>query len=61
MDYYFEEVQELKFAVYDLDNATPQLSDDDFLGEMECTMGQVSIYCDLHDIVSLLLSYCSVL
>ncbi len=41
VDYYFEEVQKLRFAVYDLDNKTPDLSDDDFLGEMECTMGQV--------------------
>ena len=41
MDYFFEEVQKLRFAVYDLDNKTPELSDDDFLGAMECTMGQV--------------------
>ena len=42
VDYYFEEVQKLRFAVYDLDNKTPELSDDDFLGEVECTMGQVN-------------------
>ena len=41
VDYFFEEVQNLKFAIYDLDNKTPELSDDDFLGSMECTMGQV--------------------
>jgi len=41
MDYYFEMVQKLKFSVFDVDNATKQLDDDDFLGEMECTLGQV--------------------
>ena len=41
IDYYFEEVQKLRFDVYDLDNKTPELSDDDYLGGMECTMGQV--------------------
>jgi len=41
IDYYFEEVQKLMFAVYDLDNKTPELTDDDFLGQMECTMGNV--------------------
>lgn len=42
MDYYFEMVQRLKFCVYDIDNNTYDLSDDDFLGELECTLGQVS-------------------
>ena len=41
VDYYFEMVQKLKFVVYDVDNATKRLDDDDFLGEMECTLGQV--------------------
>ncbi|XP_064641823.1 copine-3-like isoform X2 [Lineus longissimus] len=41
IDYYFEEVQKLKIAVYDIDNATPELDDDDFLGQLECTLGQV--------------------
>lgn len=41
LDYYFEEVQQLKFAVYDMDNTTPQVSDDDFLGKIECTLGEV--------------------
>ena len=41
MDYYFEMVQKLKFAVYDVDNETSSLGDDDFLGAMECTLGQV--------------------
>ncbi|ELT91123.1 hypothetical protein CAPTEDRAFT_150478 [Capitella teleta] len=41
VDYMFEEVQNLRFMVYDLDNKTPDLSDDDFLGSMDCTMGQL--------------------
>ncbi|PFX18281.1 copine-3-like isoform X1 [Stylophora pistillata] len=41
LDYYFEMVQKLKFAVYDVDNATSSLGDDDFLGDMECNLGQV--------------------
>lgn len=42
IDYYFEMVQRLKFCVYDIDNDTYDLGDDDFLGELECTLGQVS-------------------
>ncbi|KAM9552899.1 copine-3 isoform 2-T4 [Salvelinus alpinus] len=41
VDYYFEIVQKLKFGIYDIDNKTVDLSDDDFLGELECTLGQV--------------------
>ncbi|XP_060567212.1 copine-3-like [Ruditapes philippinarum] len=41
IDYMFEEVQKVKVAVYDLDNDTPQLGDDDFLGQVECTLGQI--------------------
>ncbi|XP_014671442.1 PREDICTED: copine-3-like [Priapulus caudatus] len=41
VDYYFEEVQKLRFAVYDIDNTTATVSDDDFLGQMECTLAQV--------------------
>lgn len=42
LDYYFEMVQRLKFCVYDIDNDTYDLADDDFLGELQCTLGQVS-------------------
>ena len=42
IDYFFEMVQRLKFEVYDIDNNTYDLSDDDFLGEFECSLGQVS-------------------
>ncbi|KAG9333068.1 hypothetical protein JZ751_013536 [Albula glossodonta] len=41
VDYYFELVQKLKFGIYDIDNKTIDLSDDDFLGELECTLGQI--------------------
>ncbi|KAM3860302.1 copine-3-like [Diretmus argenteus] len=41
MDYYFEMMQKLKFCVYDIDNNTYDLGDDDFLGELECTLGQI--------------------
>ena len=41
IDYFFEEVQKIKIMVFDVDNATQQLADDDFLGRHECTLGQV--------------------
>ncbi|XP_032830428.1 copine-1-like isoform X1 [Petromyzon marinus] len=41
LDYYFEQVQKLRLTVYDLDNASVQLADDDFLGAAECSLGQV--------------------
>ncbi|XP_075899269.1 copine-3 isoform X2 [Nelusetta ayraudi] len=41
IDYYFEMVQKLIFAIYDIDNKTVDLSDDDFLGQLEITLGQV--------------------
>uniref|UniRef100_W5JXP9 Copine-3 n=1 Tax=Astyanax mexicanus TaxID=7994 RepID=W5JXP9_ASTMX len=41
IDYHFEIVQKLKFGLYDIDNKTIDLGDDDFLGEMECSLGQV--------------------
>lgn len=41
LDYYFEMVQRLKFCVYDIDNNTYDLGDDDFLGELVCTLGQI--------------------
>ena len=44
IDYLFEEVQKVNVAVYDIDNNTPKLNDDDFLGQIECTLGQVCIF-----------------
>uniref|UniRef100_A0A8C3USZ5 Copine-3 n=1 Tax=Catharus ustulatus TaxID=91951 RepID=A0A8C3USZ5_CATUS len=40
VDYYFEKVQKLKFGVYDIDNESFDLNDDDYLGGIECTLGQ---------------------
>ncbi|NWT05053.1 CPNE1 protein, partial [Mionectes macconnelli] len=45
VDYYFEKVQKLKFGVYDIDNKTFDLNDDDYLGGIECTLGQVVSSC----------------
>uniref|UniRef100_A0A8C5HQD2 C2 domain-containing protein n=1 Tax=Gouania willdenowi TaxID=441366 RepID=A0A8C5HQD2_GOUWI len=41
LDYYFEEVQKLRFEVYDI-HGTHSIGtrDDDFLGGVECTLGQ---------------------
>ena len=41
IDYYFEKVQKLKFGMYDIDNKSYDLNDDDYLGGAECTLGQV--------------------
>ena len=41
MEYRFEELQQLKFAVYDVDNVSPTLEDDDFLGQVEVSLGNV--------------------
>ncbi|GFS16625.1 copine-3 [Elysia marginata] len=41
VDYHFEAVQHIRVRVYDIDNSTEKLGDDDFLGQMECTLGQV--------------------
>ncbi|XP_044932406.1 copine-7 isoform X4 [Mustela putorius furo] len=42
LDYYFEEVQKLRFEVYDTHGpCSLGCQDDDFLGGMECTLGQI--------------------
>ena len=41
MKYKFEEVQTLKFFVYDIDNESSTLEDDDFLGQVELTLGTI--------------------
>lgn len=41
VDYHFETVQNLKLGVYDIDNSTSDLGDDDYLGGLEVTLGQV--------------------
>uniref|UniRef100_A0A2K6F536 Copine 7 n=1 Tax=Propithecus coquereli TaxID=379532 RepID=A0A2K6F536_PROCO len=43
LDYYFEEAQKLRFEVYDTHGPSGLgCQDDDFLGGMECTLGQVA-------------------
>ncbi|XP_034027652.1 copine-3-like isoform X2 [Thalassophryne amazonica] len=41
IDYHFEMVQKLKFEVHDIDSENCSLRDADFLGQMECTLGQI--------------------
>ncbi|XP_057217594.1 copine-1 isoform X2 [Triplophysa rosa] len=41
LDYHFEKVQKLKFGIYDIDNKSVDLKDDDFLGGFECSLGQI--------------------
>ncbi|MBN3319818.1 CPNE7 protein, partial [Atractosteus spatula] len=42
LDYYFEEVQKLRFEVYDIHgHCSIGTRDDDFLGGIECTLGQL--------------------
>ncbi|MBN3285758.1 CPNE2 protein, partial [Polyodon spathula] len=41
IDYHFEEIQKLKFALFDQDKPSLQLYEHDFLGEFTCTLGVV--------------------
>uniref|UniRef100_A0A4W3J2S6 Copine-2 n=1 Tax=Callorhinchus milii TaxID=7868 RepID=A0A4W3J2S6_CALMI len=41
IDYHFEEVQKLKFALFDQDKSSKQLYEHDFLGEFSCTLGLI--------------------
>ncbi|KAF6201803.1 hypothetical protein GE061_004198 [Apolygus lucorum] len=41
MEYHFEEHQQLKFEVYDLDSSSTNLADHDFLGYATCSLGQI--------------------
>ncbi|KAJ8271910.1 hypothetical protein COCON_G00107690 [Conger conger] len=41
VDYHFEEVQKLKFAMFDEDKCSSQLYEHDFLGEFTCTLGVI--------------------
>ncbi|XP_028392485.1 copine-3-like isoform X2 [Dendronephthya gigantea] len=41
VDYHFEELQKLKFSVYDIDDPKENLSKADFLGNLETTLGQL--------------------
>jgi hypothetical protein len=42
LDYHFEEVQKLKFALFDQDKSSMQLDEHDFLGQFSCSLGTVS-------------------
>lgn len=41
LDYFFEERQNLRFDLYDLDSKSENLSKHDFLGQMYCTLGEM--------------------
>ncbi|XP_048850360.1 copine-4 isoform X2 [Brienomyrus brachyistius] len=41
VDYYFEEVQRLRYELHDISNSHNGLKEADFLGAMECTLGQI--------------------
>ncbi|XP_061277398.1 copine-4 isoform X1 [Bos javanicus] len=41
VDFYFEEVQRLRFEVHDISSTHNGLKEADFLGGMECTLGQI--------------------
>uniref|UniRef100_A0A3Q1BJC0 C2 domain-containing protein n=1 Tax=Amphiprion ocellaris TaxID=80972 RepID=A0A3Q1BJC0_AMPOC len=42
LDFYFEEVQRLRFELYDINSSHNGLKEATFLGSVECTLGQVS-------------------
>nr|XP_033774997.1 copine-5-like isoform X2 [Geotrypetes seraphini] len=41
LDYFFEEKQNLRFDLYDVDSKSPDLSKHDFLGQCFCTLGEI--------------------
>ncbi|XP_070558372.1 copine-8-like isoform X2 [Ptychodera flava] len=41
LNYYFEELQRLKFEVYDVDSPKSALTAHDFLGGLECSLGEI--------------------
>ncbi|XP_028254723.1 copine-4 isoform X1 [Parambassis ranga] len=41
LDFYFEEVQRLRFELYDINSGYNGLKEADFLGSVECTLGQI--------------------
>ncbi|XP_077597851.1 copine-2 isoform X2 [Stigmatopora nigra] len=48
VDYHFEEIQKLRFAVFDEDKCATQLYEHDFLGEYVCTLGVIVSNKKLH-------------
>uniref|UniRef100_A0A3Q2NXI2 Copine Va n=1 Tax=Fundulus heteroclitus TaxID=8078 RepID=A0A3Q2NXI2_FUNHE len=43
LDYFFEEKQNLRFDVYDIDSKSPDLAKHDFLGQVYCTLGEIVV------------------
>ncbi|XP_022527065.1 copine-8 isoform X1 [Astyanax mexicanus] len=41
LDYFFEERQNLRFDLYDVDSKSSNLSKHDFLGQAQCTLGEI--------------------
>ncbi|TSW62365.1 Copine-5 [Bagarius yarrelli] len=41
LDYFFEEKQNLRFDIYDIDSKSPELAKHDFLGQTFCTLGEI--------------------
>eukprot|EP00112_Aurelia_sp_Birch-Aquarium-sp1_P019041 Seg4633.1 transcript_id=Seg4633.1/GoldUCD/mRNA.D3Y31 product=Copine-3 protein_id=Seg4633.1/GoldUCD/D3Y31 len=41
LNYFFEEVQKLKISIYDIDSPNSSLHGADFLGSIECNLGQI--------------------
>ncbi|XP_037131036.1 copine-5 isoform X2 [Syngnathus acus] len=41
LDYFFEEKQNLRFDVFDIDSRSPDLAKHDFLGQVYCTLGEI--------------------
>uniref|UniRef100_A0A670YLC5 C2 domain-containing protein n=1 Tax=Pseudonaja textilis TaxID=8673 RepID=A0A670YLC5_PSETE len=41
LDYFFEEKQNLRFDLYDVDSKSPDLTKHDFLGQTFCTLGEI--------------------
>lgn len=41
ISYHFEELQKLKFKIFDIDSRSSVLDNHDFLGEAECSLGQI--------------------
>lgn len=48
VDYYFEEVQRLRYELHDISSSHNGLKEADFLGAMECTLGQVGALLGFH-------------
>lgn len=44
VEYHFEEMQNLRFEIYDIDSSSPNLKDHDFIGRMDCTLGEIVAY-----------------